>query len=107
MTYRDIIVHRFPYRGPSTSASTLLSVPSPCSVLSNRIIELFSSSNPACFFHPPPLSTLHEFTDCLLDAVVFTLHPLNNPSPSASDLTVLILARILDSAPDQESPMVS
>lgn len=115
---QDIIVHRFLYHGPPTSASTPLSVPSPRSVLSNRISELFSSSPiPPAFFCPPPLFTLHEFTDWLLDAVVFTLDPLNNPNPfririgfNRSDLGLNPtprLTRILGSAPDQKSPVVS
>lgn len=47
-----------------------------------RFSELFFFlPDRACFFHLPPLSTLHQFTGCFLDVAIFTLDPLNNPSP--------------------------
>jgi len=84
--YRTPFVLRLLNRGTPIRASAPLSILCPCSALSNCTLanSFFFFQIPLAFFPQPPLSTLHQFTNYILDAVVFTPNPLNNLSPVPS-----------------------
>jgi hypothetical protein len=66
-------------------------------------VNYFLPPQPRSLFPPSTASTLHEFADCLLDAVVFTLDPLNNPS----SLRICIRFNSSDLGPDPVPCLIS